>query len=691
MRATEGLDLENELLGNLDLSQEEEYQPPREEPVTVAAAPVPAWDSELDDASEAPAFEPVDDISSGGEVDSADKGLDFADFDAELSSAIDRRLEDEPAIDPGDDDLDDDYFKEAEQEDAWTEEMRDSDAPQSSAPADDGFRFEAGTPPTDDAFPEEEAVDREFTAQTPAESVSAQPTFHDSAEPPLEPSRQAPAALSLEEELTMLLAGSESPRGRTEHAEAGQSFATPPHEPQPTPADEIPLVAEAPVDRDAGYDTPDIETLDMGGYEPIRSDDLELPELPAEEPVQPPADIDDLAAELNKAFDYMDGQTGPSAVEAAYAAPADDAGKADPLEWEREWDAAAIGVAAAGAAGTIASASREQTDYGIDEGLSEFDSYRHDEPLEMEAQMPPPVPSRPDNRRRNMMVAGGVLGIALIGIVGVFAMWSGGGSGGEPVLLQADADPVRVRPEEPGGAVVPNQDNEVYQRVAGGQEEPEPSQERLIDTAEEPVDLTVQDGPRIVGPRIELTADPVQDNALAPVKSEDRLDAEDEQLASASASEDFVALQPRRVRTMVVRPDGTIVPREDPEPAVTEQLAPVAAEPEAQTFVTQEEAPATTSEEIALAPGDADGDHAAPRRRQPAQQEPQTLPPAQTQQPARAPAAGRRGRSGARRPHRLPRPASGRCRSPRSRAPKARRRPTRILPAATVRCWRGGG
>jgi hypothetical protein len=61
--------------------------------------------------------------------------------------------------------------------------------------------------------------------------------------------------------------------------------------------------------------------------------------------------------------------------------------------------------------------------------------------------------------------------VALFGGLGVYFMSSGGQGGGDPVLLRADADPVRVRPEDPGGAVVPNQDSQVYERVAGGGED----------------------------------------------------------------------------------------------------------------------------------------------------------------------------------------------------------------------------
>ena len=137
-------------------------------------------------------------------------------------------------------------------------------------------------------------------------------------------------------------------------------------------------------------------------------------------------------------------------------------------------------------------------------------------------ELPEERPALRDNRRRNMTIVGGAVAILLLGGVGVvrgFGRGGRGAGGGEPVLLQADSDPVRVRPEEPGGTVVPNQDSEVYQRVAGGREESDPSQTRLIDTAEEPIDLTVQDAPRIVGPDAGVSGFP--DRPVGAVKAEE--------------------------------------------------------------------------------------------------------------------------------------------------------------------------
>ena len=49
---------------------------------------------------------------------------------------------------------------------------------------------------------------------------------------------------------------------------------------------------------------------------------------------------------------------------------------------------------------------------------------------------------------------------------------------------------MKVKPENPGGTTVPNQDNKVYETVAGEGAVDAPQQEKLVTTAEEPVDVT---------------------------------------------------------------------------------------------------------------------------------------------------------------------------------------------------------
>lgn len=160
---------------------------------------------------------------------------------------------------------------------------------------------------------------------------------------------------------------------------------------------------------------------------------------------------------------------------------------------------------------------------------------------------------------------------------GVYALVGTGGmtsstSSGEPVVIAAEKGPLKVVPENPGGKTVPNQDKAVYDRVAGG-EPARPGQESLISTNEQPVDV------------VQHTLSP--ENFPLPADGEDELvagtpagETEDERLlsqgerAAVAADESSAGVAPRKVRTMIVKPDGTLVAQEEPEAPATVASTP---------------------------------------------------------------------------------------------------------------------
>ena len=184
-----------------------------------------------------------------------------------------------------------------------------------------------------------------------------------------------------------------------------------------------------------------------------------------------------------------------------------------------------------------------------------------------------------DNRSRAPVVALAVLGVALLAGVGAFgwSMLSGGGDAtdGGPRIIRADKDPVKVLPENPGGVTVPNQDKAVYDRVAGGTGA-STGQPALVNSAEEPVDV-VQ---RTLDPEIL----PLEGRADVSDKSEERLSAEASGTETASNDTAAPVVSPRKVRTMIVKPDGSIVAREveEPEVAAAVDTPQIQASPEAQ-------------------------------------------------------------------------------------------------------------
>lgn len=162
-----------------------------------------------------------------------------------------------------------------------------------------------------------------------------------------------------------------------------------------------------------------------------------------------------------------------------------------------------------------------------------------------------------------------IVGILLMGGLSAYAFYASGLPGkaesGQPLVIAADKDPVKVAPENPGGKTVPNQDKAVYERVAGGANDA-PRQETLISSNEEPMDVVQRT----------LTSDnlPLQGEEEAMTEN---LDTQDERLlpqqANAAAQGDPVSVMPRKVRTMVVRPDGTLVEQEVTAPAAPVQQA----------------------------------------------------------------------------------------------------------------------
>ncbi len=136
-----------------------------------------------------------------------------------------------------------------------------------------------------------------------------------------------------------------------------------------------------------------------------------------------------------------------------------------------------------------------------------------------------------------------------------------------------------MKPENPGGTTVPNQDKAVYETVAGAGRTVEPQQDKLVTTAEEPIDVSppMRDEAEEI-----MDLAPQEDEMTAGMqpKNEDRIAQIVQQSEAEEPNAAMAAVAPRKVRTMIVRPDGTLVPREEPadEPALVEELADAAAQ-----------------------------------------------------------------------------------------------------------------
>lgn len=318
---------------------------------------------------------------------------------------------------------------------------------------------------------------------------------------------------------------------------------------------------------------PHVDTVDVPGNERVQVEDAaHIPEFLSEPERAPEAEADDLERALARAFgdseslpDTVPADGGeeplPAMPDDAYAAAA-----LQPGEPAREDDDFGFETAFADSfpepdrfaeqdeAETADNRNADAADAFVVSDMASWDdpSERFDGASGAAAPAMAASPAaRPGlfSNRRNLAIAGAFGGIAVLALVGLFASGGGSEDNSAPVVVRADDEPIKVKPDNPGGQQVPNQDNQVYQRVSGAEAGDDPVQERLVSTAEEPVDVPQ------VAPKSEERLVPGADDSVSPT------------------SEPVTAMTPRRVRTMVVRPDGTIVPREPEAPAQDADVA----------------------------------------------------------------------------------------------------------------------
>jgi hypothetical protein len=290
-----------------------------------------------------------------------------------------------------------------------------------------------------------------------------------------------------------------------------------------------------------------------------------LPHVEKEEPVAAAPDYDfDIDAELANLFQAPARETPPIAVKPSTGNPA--------------------------ASAPVASAKNVAAKQGDE--LDEFEraleddfrrSFSESQPKQPEnvARMTLESSSETTDRQRARSMRGIAVAAAAVlvfgaGAYGVYGFLFHGSSlglsSGEPRVITADKEPIKVVPENPGGKVVPNQDKAVYDRVAGDGTQT-PKQKQLVSSNEQPVDVVQKtlipeatspddsDGPNDGS---DVTATPVgetEDPRLLPGQNSTA------DSVAANAQDDAPSVSPRKVRTMIVKPDGTLVARDEPAPA----------------------------------------------------------------------------------------------------------------------------
>lgn len=190
------------------------------------------------------------------------------------------------------------------------------------------------------------------------------------------------------------------------------------------------------------------------------------------------------------------------------------------------------------------------------------------------------------------MVGSALLGaIALGGALAFAYKQSGGGlSGEQPPLVTADSRPVKELPEQAGGKEFPHKNKLIYDRLQNGDE---PETERLVPRQENvavPALPPSADGPAPVA-STDFTTPTTQ--AVGGAEPIDVASVDDGSMAEGG---------PRKVKTMVVRPDGSMAA---PEPAAGEVAAAAAAEAPA-AAETAPQAVAAVPQQVAALPAPPD-------------------------------------------------------------------------------------
>lgn len=192
-------------------------------------------------------------------------------------------------------------------------------------------------------------------------------------------------------------------------------------------------------------------------------------------------------------------------------------------------------------------------------------------------------PARPRRARTGLIAAAGVLGVVMVG-GGVAALVGGVGSeteAGPPPVIRAEAGPAKVEPDETAEARGGDSAGQaVYDRVAGRAPKDD---EKLVDRAEEPRQVSRVVLPQMAGgsqPEEASVAEADERLAGTAAEAQPREGASEERIAGSISSETartqngprLDPVGPRRVRTVTVRPDGSIA--STPEPVRLAEASP---------------------------------------------------------------------------------------------------------------------
>ena len=208
-------------------------------------------------------------------------------------------------------------------------------------------------------------------------------------------------------------------------------------------------------------------------------------------------------------------------------------------------------------AGLLRGALPEPDGWGhdpIDHHADELQAYDN-------AEWQPAAPERP-RARRSLMITGAVIALGLAGIGASFALKGHVGGTHEVATINAVPGPTKVQPATQDGVDVPNQDATILDKS------PRPNAVALSNHQEQPVDLSRLPKVLSVG-NAPLTGAALSDQQAA-TAAVNPTPAQPSSIASL--------IEPRKIKTVSVRPDGTILSNDS---ATTARPSPAANVPAA--------------------------------------------------------------------------------------------------------------
>jgi len=160
---------------------------------------------------------------------------------------------------------------------------------------------------------------------------------------------------------------------------------------------------------------------------------------------------------------------------------------------------------------------------------------------------------------------GAIICAGVVGIGASFAMRSKAPGSQELALVKAPSGPVKVAPENPGGVNVPNQSASVLDRAAGSQVG------KVVSREEQPVDLDQQ----VKQMRV-ITLGGPKDGSVSSGQGAASVPVPPPPSATVSTRNNGFP-EPKRVKTVSVRPDGSLMVAEASPAPAADPIAAIAA------------------------------------------------------------------------------------------------------------------